>query len=315
MNGGPRNGRENSNGMKGIKIANAPCSWGALEFDLEAAAPDYLQVLREIGETGYVGTELGDWGFMPTDPGALREVVSRHRLDLVGAFVPVPLVRSDAHRGGVADALRVAGLMAGAGYTDAFIVLADDNGTVAQRTANAGRVSPAMGLDEHQWTTFAQGAMQVAQAVKDAYGMRTVFHHHCAGYVETPQELDTLMMLTDPQLLGLCFDTGHYAFGGGDPEAAVRQYGERIWHVHFKDYAPRIGEASRIQGWDYFESVKQGVFCELGKGAVDFSSVSAALDSQGYRGWIVVEQDVLPGMGEPKVCANNNRAYLRQLGL
>ena len=131
--------------MDGIKIANAPCSWGALEFGLEAAAPDYLQVLREIGETGYVGTELGDWGFMPTDPEALREIVSRHRLDLVGAFVPVPLVRSDAHGSGVADALRVAGLMAGAGYTDAFIVLADDNGTVAQRTANAGRVSPAMG--------------------------------------------------------------------------------------------------------------------------------------------------------------------------
>jgi inosose dehydratase len=48
-----------------IKIANAPCSWGVIEFDLEGEAPDYVQVLNEIAETGYAGTELGDWGFMP----------------------------------------------------------------------------------------------------------------------------------------------------------------------------------------------------------------------------------------------------------
>src|SRR5690606_2927530 len=214
---------------------------------------DHLQVLREIGETGYAGTELGDWGFMPTDPDALREVVSRHQLDLIGAFVPVPLTKSAAHPLGVTEALRVAKLMAEADYPHAFIVLADDNGTVPERTSNAGRVTPEMALTPSQWATFAQGAMQVAQAVKDEYGMRTVFHHHCAGYVETPQELDTLMALTDPQLLGLCFDTGHYAFGGGNPMAAVNQYGNRIWHVHFKDYDHRIGEQSRKWGWDYFE--------------------------------------------------------------
>lgn len=157
--------------------------------------------------------------------------------------------------------------------------------------------------------------MQVAQAVKNEYGMRTVFHHHCAGYVETTQELDTLMTLTDPQLLGLCFDTGHYAFGGGNPVAAVNKYGNQIWHVHFKDYDRRVGERSRKLGWNYFQSVKQGVFCELGKGAVDFAVVLDTLDSQGYKGWVVVEQDVLPGMGTPKICASNNRAYLRQLGL
>lgn len=301
--------------MEGIKVANAPCSWGALEFELEAAAPDHLQVLREIGETGYAGTELGDWGFMPTDSLALKEVVSRFQLDLIGAFVPVPLAKRDHHKRGVEDALRVARLMAEADYPDAFIVLADDNGTEPERTSNAGRITAAMGLDESRWAAFAQGATQVARAVKDEYGMRTVFHHHCAGYVETPQELDTLMSLTDPQLLGLCFDTGHYAFGGGNPVAAVDKYRNRIWHVHFKDYDRRIGEQSHKQGWDYFESVRQGVFCELGKGAVDFAAVLEALDGQSYKGWIVVEQDVLPGMGAPKICASNNRAYLRQLGL
>jgi inosose dehydratase len=51
-----------------IKVANAPCSWGVLEFELEGEAAGYVQVLDEMVETGYAGTELGDWGFMPTDP-------------------------------------------------------------------------------------------------------------------------------------------------------------------------------------------------------------------------------------------------------
>ena len=57
-----------------IKVANAPCSWGVLEFDLEGEAAGYEQVLNEMIETGYAGTELGDWGFMPTDPKLLAEV-------------------------------------------------------------------------------------------------------------------------------------------------------------------------------------------------------------------------------------------------
>ena len=74
-----------------IKIANAPCSWGALEFDLEGNAPGYLQVLSEMKETGYAGTELGDWGFMPTIAMELREQLKEYGLQLLGAFVPVAL--------------------------------------------------------------------------------------------------------------------------------------------------------------------------------------------------------------------------------
>ena len=84
-----------------IKIANAPCSWGALEFDLEGEAPGYVQVLDEIAETGYAGTELGDWGFMPTDPEKLSLEIHRRNLELLGAFVPVFLKDPASHQAGV----------------------------------------------------------------------------------------------------------------------------------------------------------------------------------------------------------------------
>jgi inosose dehydratase len=298
-----------------IKIANAPCSWGVLEFDLDGKAAGFQQVLDEIRDTGYQGTELGDWGFMPAVPSQLRKELDDRSLSMVGAFVPVFLKDRSKHASGAESAVKTAKLMSDAGYPDAFLVLADDNGSVKERTLNAGRVTPAMGLSVDEWKTFAEGANLVAGEVKARTGLRTVFHHHCAGYVETPDEIDTLLKLTDPDLVGLVLDMGHYMFGGGDPLKALKKHRERIWHIHFKDCHPGLAAKSRTEGLDYFKSVGSGVFCELGKGAVDFPSIVKELREQKYSGWIVVEQDVLPGMGNPKVCAQRNRDYIKSLGL
>lgn len=298
-----------------IKIANAPCSWGVLEFDLEGQAAGYAQVLDEMVETGYAGTELGDWGFMPTDAQQLSNEIHARGLTLLGAFVPVMLKDPTCHTSGVETAVRTARLLAGVEGSLPFIVLADDNGKDPTRTQNAGRITPEMGLSDAEWQTFAAGATLVAEAVRRETGLRTVFHHHCGGYVETPAEIDRLMRLTDPKLLGLVFDTGHFRFGGGDPLEGLRKYRDRVWHFHFKDYSSALGQQARAGGWDYFASVRHGIFCELGQGGIDFPALVKELEQTGYNGWGVVEQDVLPGMGSPKESARRNRAYLKTLGL
>lgn len=298
-----------------IKIANAPCSWGVLEFELEGKAPDYIQVLNEIKETGYEGTELGDWGFMPTDPSQLNDELQKRDLNLLGAFVPVLLKDKNNHADGINVAVKTAQLMQSAGYTDSFIVLADENGTVPLRTENAGRITEEMELTSEEWKVFCEGANLLAEKVKKQTGLRTVFHHHCGGYVETPNEVNTLIENTDPNLLGLVLDMGHYKFGGGDPVASIKKYWDRIWHIHFKDCDEIIANKSRENNWGYFKSVREGVFCELGKGSVDFNSIRDELVKRNYNGWIVVEQDVLPGMGNPKECAFRNREYIKSLGL
>ncbi len=298
-----------------MKIANAPCSWGVLEFNLQGKSPDYSQVLDEMHAIGYRGTELGDWGFMPTDPTQLNDELAARKLTLLGAFVPVALADAEAHIAGETSALKHARLLADVCGDLPFIVLSDDNGSVEQRTENAGRIRPEYGLTKEQWDTFVKGVHRIAQAVKDEMGLRTVFHHHCGGYVETPDEVDTLMKRTDPELVGLCIDTGHYRFGGGNPLDIFEKHGERIWHVHFKDCDPEIADISRSEGWDYFQSVGKGVFCELGKGEVDFPAFISELQNRKYDGWIVVEQDVLPGMGSPYESAKRNFNYLKSIGL
>lgn len=299
-----------------INIANAPCSWGVLEFDLEGETLGYAQVLDEIAETGYTGTELGDWGFMPTVPRELYHQIQQRQLALLGAFVPVKLTDRSAWVEGIDRAIKTAGLMHDAGYIDAFIVLADDNGSDPVRTKMAGRITTEQMLTPEQYLTMAEGAESVATSIKARYGMRTVFHHHGAGYVETPAEIELLLQHTDPDMLGLCFDTGHFRFGGGtDVLGFMKKHYDRIWHVHFKDYSPAVGAQARDQAWDYFTAVKNGIFCELGQGDVPFAAVKSFLIQKDYPGWIVVEQDVLPGMGKPKLCALKNRQYLHSIGL
>ena len=307
-----------------IHVGNAPCSWGTLEFEgMEDQRIGYEQMLDELVETGYTGTELGDWGFMPTEPDVLHTELKKRNLVMTGAFVPVALKNPDAHAPGEASALRTARLLAAVASDTVppFLVLADDNGQVDPvRTQNAGRVTSELGLSESEWGTFAHGAERIARAVREETGLRTVFHHHCAGYVETPAETAKLLELTDPSLLGLVFDTGHYAFGAGEGgcEAvleALDRFANRIWYVHFKDCDAEVARRSRVEEWSYFQSLQHGVFCELGRGCVDFPAVVAWLHQHNYQGYITVEQDILPGMGAPKESAQRNRDYLRSIGL
>ncbi len=312
--------------MKPIRIGNAPCSWGSLEFDgIDGKPIAYTQMLDELAGAGYEGTELGDWGFMPTDPDALESELRQRHLALLGAFVPVALANPSAYRSGEATVLRVATLLTDVherlkSDTPPFLVLADENGSNPFRTGNAGRITPHQGLSDSQWGDFADASNRIAVAVKESTGLRTVFHHHCAGYVETPDEIATLLNRTNPALLGLVFDTGHLTFAAPKTDRtaaleALDRFADRIWYHHFKDCHPDIAARSRAEGWDYFTSVRNGVFCELGKGCVDFAAVVAWLRKRGYDGWVIVEQDVLPGMGRPKESAQRNRDYLKTLGL
>jgi inosose dehydratase len=275
-------------------------------------------MLDELVDTGYTGTELGDWGYMPTDPAALAEEITKRKLVMLGAFVPVAMKYSSAHAEGVAVAVKTARLLAAvASSPSPFLVLADDNGTDPLRTKIAGRVTPKDGLSPAEWKIFAGGANQIARAVFDETGLRTVFHHHCAGYVEAPEEIATLLEMTDPQRLGLVFDTGHYYHGTGaedcDLVGALNRFKDRIWYIHLKDIEPEIARRSRTEKWDYFTGMRHGVYCELGKGCVDFPALLRWLSARDYKGYCLVEQDILPGMGTPKESALRNHEYLHSI--
>ncbi len=292
-----------------IKVGNAPVSWGVMEVADWGEQIEYAKVLDEIAEAGYAGTELGPYGYLPTAPDELTAELSKRSLQLVASFVPLPLAHAERHETGYQEAMTVAQLLAQAGAP--LIVLADEMSET--RMAVSGRVDEARdGMSDSQWEGAAQIINRVSADCRKL-GLSAVFHHHAGTFVETPKEIARLCESTDPELLGLCLDTGHYTFGGGDAIDAVRSYGSRIRHLHLKDVQLHVLEQARRDAVGFLEAVRRGVFCELGEGTVDLKTVISEMADNGYTDWAIVEQDVDTRFGDVKPFASavRSREYLR----
>jgi len=170
-----------------VRIANAPCSWGVIE-GIDGDRDGYRRVIDEMAETGYIGTELGDWGFMPTDPDELRAELDSRGLALVGSWVSVNLENPDCHAQSAAAAVRTARQLARVGGDRAVVVLGNDPYGNPYRTTIAGRVTPGDAMSDDQWAVFAEGANTVARRVMDEAGIRTVVHQHIGTLIETEAE-------------------------------------------------------------------------------------------------------------------------------
>ena len=62
-----------------IKIGTAPVSWGIMEVAGWNAQAPYAKVLDEMAQAGYDGTELGPYGYLPSDPDSLMAELSSRR--------------------------------------------------------------------------------------------------------------------------------------------------------------------------------------------------------------------------------------------
>lgn len=296
-----------------LRVGNAPVSWAVYEADREN--PPFSRVLDEIANAGYAGTELGPYGYLPTDAHALSRELSARGLALGSSFVPLALEDESARGRSVASALDVARLLCTQGVEE--IILADDEHP--ERAARAGRI-PTDGRaswTDAQWRAAVDTLHAVARRLRDELGMRVVVHHHAGTFLETPAEVDRLLAETDPTLVNLLLDTGHAVFGGDDPLDVVRRHGKRIRYVHLKDVRSDELCLVREDGLSMSEAWARGVFCPLGQGLVDFPRLVEALRGHGYSGWLIVEQDVVPDAAgrlvpEPGQSARQSRAYLRK---
>ena len=300
-----------------VIVGNAPVSFGIFEPGFgETKQLAWGEVLDQIAAAGYAGTELGPYGYLPTDPALLGAELDRRDLALGSSFVPLafPLVGQGQLERARQELLTVGRLLAAFGVQELIVADAGD----AARIAAAGR-EPA-GWDETQWQQTAGALAALAQTLDHELGMRIVIHHHAGTYFETPAEVQRLLELTTPGQVDLLLDTGHYVYGGGDPVQLLDQHAGRVRYVHYKDVdAGRLREVHRRE-LDMHTAWRQDVFVPLGRGCVDFAALTERLRAADYAGWIVVEQDVVPDdqgamSPDPVVCARESREFLRGLGL
>ena len=275
-----------------LQFACAPVSWGVQDDLGPAWEQPYEYVLGEIVSAGYTGTELGPYGYFPTESRILNGTLKRLGLKLLSSFVPVPITDLSRTAHVVEHVRKVGALLSALGAE--LLVLADCQ--TPERREIAGRVpiDGSKSLSPSQWKHVGSVIQEVVRAAEE-FGLSLVFHPHVATFVETPSEVECLFDALAGGPVGLCLDTGHCVYGGGDPVDEARKYRSQLRYVHIKDInAHVLGEARRSH-LNFEQAVGAGVFSSIGDGCIDFRSFFKLLDESNYVGWAVVEQDVIYG--------------------
>lgn len=293
--------------MKGV--ANAPVSYGVFELTADQPLPEPELILAAVRDAGYDGIDLGPVGWLgdsETLPRRLREF----GLSLAGGWCDLPFSDDAAFAAalpGLDEALEIFVAAAAVDPERAPLPTLADSGDDVRR-ANPGG-APGIGLDGDGWKRFAANVAAAAERVRAA-GLEPTFHHHACTYVETPQEIETFLDHTD---VDLTFDSGHLLLGGGDPVPDLRRWIDRINHIHVKDAQRAVLDAV-VKGRGDMRQVWAGrAFVALGAGDLDVDGFMDTLVETGFDGWLVVEQDVIPGPGEPLQTAIDDQRANREV--
>jgi inosose dehydratase len=270
-------------------FASAPDSWGVLDYPGPSWKQSYEQMLDEMVSAGYTGTELGPYGFFPTDAKVLQPQLDKRKLKLLASFVPVKMTDPAAGAACIERIRKVGGLLAA--LKAPFLVMADDQSP--ERNAFSGRAydKDCPTLTAEQWKHVGN-IVADAEKVANEFGLDMVFHPHVATYVETPEECELFYDATSHTNVGLCLDTGHCVYGYGDSVKEAEKYKDKLRFVHIKDCDTRVLEEARRNKWTFEEAIEHKVFTIIGRGHIDFPAFFRTLVKNGYSGWSVVEQDV-----------------------
>ena len=275
-----------------FQFASAPVSWGVEDYPGPAWEQPYEQILSEMVLGGYTGTELGPYGYFPTDPELLRRVLAGKGLTMLSSFVPVSLTEPGSVKEVIEHIRKVGKLLAA--LEAPYLVLAGNESPARQNLAGRVPADGSQSLNPEQWRQVGKLITQAEQVAQD-FGLELVFHPHVGTYVETPRETEQLFDAIAATKVGLCLDTGHCYYGGGDPVAEAEKYRERLRYIHIKDINDSVLKKCRSQHLSFGPAVEAGVFTQIGQGCIDFPAFFRMLVKLGYSGWLVVEQDVKYG--------------------
>lgn len=292
-----------------FRVGSAPDSWGVW-FPDDARQTPWTRFLDEIARAGYEWLELGPYGYLPTDVETLRSELQARGLQLAGGTVGGSLHRREELSTIEAEMLDVARL-AGALGAEHIVFL-----PAMYRDLHDGRQLEPAELGEDQWRALVEGADHLARVLRDETGMRFVFHSHVESHVETDDQIRRFLTDTDPELVGLCLDTGHVAYTHGNAAGLLREHADRIWYVHIKAVDPEVLAQAEAEQLSFADAVKRDVMCEPGVGVPALDDVIAALQSLPPDTFVIVEHDLYPvDFDRPYPIAARTRETLRNAGV
>jgi len=287
-----------------IRIGINPLTWTNDDMPELGANIPLDDCLAEGKRAGYAGFELGHK--FPRDPDILARILARYDLVLVSGWYGSRLLErsADAEIAAIQSHLSLLRAM----NCEVMVVAEVSNCIHSDRETP---LSSRPHLDAARWDLLTSRLNELAHyCLKE--GVQLAYHHHMGTVVQSAEDIDRLMDMTD-DALGLLIDTGHLVFAGEDPIATARQHGKRVVHVHCKDVRSDVLE--RIIGCDssFLDAVLEGVFTVPGDGSVDYLSFAEELKKFNYEGWLVVEAEQDPAIADPFTYAVAGYKHLKNV--
>jgi inosose dehydratase len=291
------------------RVGSAPDSWGVW-FPQDEHQTTWTRFLDEIALAGYAWLELGPYGFLPTNAEVLREQLTRRNLKVAGGTVGGSLHERGARDSIRGELLRVGRLAASLGAQYVVFLPA------MYRDLHSGRQLEATELDVDRWRALVEGANELAGVLRAETGARFVFHPHADTHVETDEQVKRFLEDTDPDLVGLCLDTGHVAYRRGDARRLMTEHSDRVWYVHLKQVDPTVLDRVDAEALPFAEAVKLGVMCEPPFGVPSLQDIIDGLAHLRDDTFVIVEQDMYPcSPDRPFPIAARTRGVLRGVGI
>lgn len=280
-------------------IGNAPCSWG-INYPT-GNAYSWQDYLDQVAASGYRGTELGPFGFLPKDKAVLGPELEKRGLTLIGA-THVHTFGDRASAPVLMSTLReLAPLLKDLGAR--HLVIMDESNWYPEGQEGV--------LDRDGWNGLVATVREAQAVIEGEFGLKASFHPHIGTAVEFERQIDRLLEETE---IDLCFDTGHHAFWGQDPLAYMEKVWGRIAYMHLKNVDAAVRQRVLDGKLSVAASYGAGVMAPLPDGAVDIQAVMRFLDRKGFDGPIVVEQDVAENAKEtPLQLAKRNYVYMQAI--
>lgn len=271
----------------GLKIGINPISWSNDDLPALGGETPLATALSEGARIGYRGFELN--GRFPDDPAGIGRVLAGHGLELVSGWYSGELARRS-----VGDEIAaIQGHLRKMTQNGASVMVYGEVADAIQGRRIPLKERPRF-RSEAAWREYGEKLGRLA-AFTASEGVKLGYHHHMGAYVESPEDIDRLMSMTTRDV-GLLFDSGHCAMGGGDPVAVLKKHVARVCHVHFKDVRKRVVERARNERWSFPDCIVNGTFTVPGDGDLDFPAMLDVLIGHGYRGWLVVEAEQDPAV-------------------
>ncbi len=287
-----------------VQLAIAPIAWTNDDLPDLGAENTFEQCVSEMALAGFTGSEIGNK--YPKDVETLRHKLEVRGMRICNAWFS-SLLLSEGYDATIEAFIKHRDFLHALG---AKVIGASEQGNSIQGKPVSIFGAKPVYTDE-QWALVAKGFNEMGRLAKEK-GMYFTVHHHMGTGVQTAEEIDKLMELTDPDLVYLLYDTGHLAFSGEDAIAVLKKYVHRVKHVHLKSIRQNVIDEAKVKGYSFLDCVRAGSFTVPGDGDFDFTPVFDILAAADYEGWVVVEAEQDPAEANPFEYAVLARNYIRE---